>query len=117
MGFKDGLVKRRDGSYILKHKTKKSKKGDCVECGDNPETRMLLFRYNTEDMLLVREYIEEHLRIKYTHQSVTPIWCSKCQALQEYTVKIDFKKMYKRDNRAYSKGLAEEEKNETRNYF
>ena len=117
MGYKDGLAKRKDGSYILKHRTKKSKKGDCVECGQNPETRMLLFRYNSEDMLLVREYIEEHLRIHYTHESVTPIWCGKCQALQEYRIKINYKKMYKRDYKAYSKGLAKEEKNETRSYL
>ena len=117
MGFKDDLVKRKDGSYILKHKTKKSKKGDCVECGDNPETRMMLFRYNTEDMLLVRSHIEDHLRINFTHESITPVWCEKCQALQEYIVKIDYKKMYKRDHKAHSKKLAKEVENETSSYF
>ena len=116
MGFKDGLAKRKDGSYVLKHKTKKSKKGDCVECGLNPETRMLLFRYNTEDMLLVRGHIENHLLLYFTHDSITPIWCEKCQALQEYICKIDFKKMYKRDHKAHSKELAKEAKNETSSY-
>ena len=116
MGFKDDLVKRRDGSYVLRHKTKKSKKGDCKECGQNSKTRMLAFRYNTEDMLLIRQYIEEHLRTNFTHESMAPNWCSKCQALLDYKIKIDFKKVYRRDNRAYSKALAEEEKNETRSY-
>ena len=116
MGFKDDLVKRKDGSYVLSSKTIKGKKGDCIECGDNPDIRMLLYRYNTEDMLLVREHIEDHLRTYFTHESITPIWCKKCQALQEYKVDVDYKKMYKQDNKAYSKALAEEEKNETRSY-
>ena len=116
MGFNDDLKRKKDGSYILKHKSKKSKKGDCKECGQNPETRMLVFRYNTEDMLLVRGHIEDYLRTYFTHESITPVWCKECQALQEYIVKIDYKKMYKQDNKAYSKALAEEEKNETRSY-
>ena len=28
MGYKDNLVRKRDGSYVLKHKTKKHKKSD-----------------------------------------------------------------------------------------
>ena len=40
MGFKDRLVKQKDGSYVLKSKTKKAKKeGTCVECGENPAVR------------------------------------------------------------------------------
>ena len=117
MGYKDDLVKRKDGSYVLSSKTIKGKKGDCIECGDNPDTRMLLYRYNTEDMLIVREYMEEHLRTKFTHKSITPIWCKKCQALQEYVVKLDFKKVYKKEYKEYLNELMEEEQNETSSYI
>ena len=35
MGFKDKLVKQKDGSYVLSSKSKKiKKKGACIECGD-----------------------------------------------------------------------------------
>ena len=62
MSFKDNLVKQKDGSYMLKSKTKKVKKeGTCIDCGENPAVRDLLYQYNAEDMVLVREYIEEHL--------------------------------------------------------
>ena len=44
MGFNDDLTRKRDGSYILKHKTKKSKDGDCMECGENTKSRDLFFR-------------------------------------------------------------------------
>ena len=54
MGFKDDLKRKKDGSYILKHKTKEGKVGDCIECGQNPKARDLLYRYNSEDMILVR---------------------------------------------------------------
>ena len=39
MGYKDDLVKKRDGTYVLKHKTKAAKEGDCIECGENPKNR------------------------------------------------------------------------------
>ena len=41
MGYSDNLVKKRDGSFVLKHKTKKHKEGDCPECGENPKDRPL----------------------------------------------------------------------------
>ena len=47
MGFKDDLKRKKDGSYILKHKSKEGKVGDCIECGENPKARDLLYRYNT----------------------------------------------------------------------
>ena len=43
MGFKDNLVKQKDGSYLLKSKSKKTKDGNCIECGENPITRDLLY--------------------------------------------------------------------------
>ena len=39
MGHKDNLVRKKDGSYVLKHKTKKYKEGDCTECGQNKKDR------------------------------------------------------------------------------
>ena len=55
MGYKDNLTRKRDGSYVLKHKTKEHKEGDCLECGENKKNRPLggLYRYNKDDMLLV----------------------------------------------------------------
>ena len=55
MGYKDNLVRKRDGTYVLKHKTKKHKEGDCPECGENPKDRPLggLYQYKKDDMLLV----------------------------------------------------------------
>ena len=117
MGYKDDLVRKKDGSYILRHKTKKGKEGDCIECGQNPRMRMLLFRYKTEDMRLVRAHIEDHLRTHFDHKSVTPIWCKKCQALLEYKVHIDYKKMYKRERKTYTDELMKEEENETSSYI
>tara|TARA_B110000495_G_C22594916_1_gene356269 strand:- start:111 stop:380 length:270 start_codon:yes stop_codon:yes gene_type:complete len=85
----DGLKKRKDGSYILKHKTKEARlKGDCIECGQNPSSRELLLRHNTEDMMLVRNHIEDHLTSHPKHKAVTPRWCSKCNALIKYIVRI-----------------------------
>ena len=97
MGFKDDLVKKRSGAYMLKHKTKEAKEGDCIECGENPKNRAYggLYKYKTEDMLLVREYMEEHLRMNHRHKSITPTWCKKCQTLLKYTIKLDTKKSYK----------------------
>ena len=94
MGFNDDLIRRRDGSYILKHKTKKSKDGDCIECGQNTKLRDLLFRYKTEDMISVRKHITEHLRMHSTHGTMKPVWCKKCQALIEYKIKIKHEKNY-----------------------
>ena len=88
MGFKDKLVKQKDGSYLLKSKSKKTKVGDCIECGENPATRDLLYQYNAEDMILVREYMEEHLISYHTHETITPEWCDSCKALKGYSLKI-----------------------------
>ena len=52
--MKDNLKKNKDGSYILKSKSKEGK-GTCKLCGDNSKTRGLLFRYTTEDYLLVKQ--------------------------------------------------------------
>jgi len=74
MGYKDNLIRKKNGSYVLKHKTKKYKEGDCHECGDN------------------RDYIERQLTF-YSHtKSITPIWCGTCQSLKEYKSVIDDKK-------------------------
>ena len=94
MGFKDGLNRKKDGSYILSHKSKEAKEGDCIECGENPKTRMLLFKYNTEDLILVRAHMEEHLRTYSRHKSIKPIWCKKCQSLIEYKSIIGDSKKY-----------------------
>ena len=89
MGFKDNLVRQKDGSYAIKSKTKENKKeGACIECGENPIVRDLLYRYNSEDVILVREYIEDHLTMHPKHKSITPIWCDTCKALKNYLVKI-----------------------------
>ena len=39
--MKKNLTRREDGSYVLKHKTKKVKKGNCIECGQNEKNRRL----------------------------------------------------------------------------
>ncbi len=85
------LTKRKDGSYVLKHKTTKAKKGVCVECGQNPKNRDLglLYRHKSEDNFMVQEYIENHLREYKKHKSITPIWCGTCHALVEYNVEVD----------------------------
>jgi|TARA_B100001964_G_C14037617_1_gene511172 hypothetical protein len=92
MGFKDNLKRKKDGSYILKYKSKESKKGDCIECGQNAKLKDLLFSYNTEDMQVVRRHIEEHLRMYSLHSTMKPIWCKKCAALIEYKIKIKYEK-------------------------
>tara|TARA_B100000029_G_scaffold409377_1_gene410918 strand:+ start:202 stop:489 length:288 start_codon:yes stop_codon:yes gene_type:complete len=89
MGFKDNLVKQKDGSYLLKSKTKKAKKkGTCIECGENSATRNLLYQYNAEDMILVREYMEDHLIMYSNCETITPKWCSKCKSLINYITKL-----------------------------
>ena len=90
MEYNDGLKRKRDGSYILKYKTKEGKEGDCIECGQNPKARDLLYRYNTEDMLLVRNHIDSHLRSFSKHESIKPLWCKKCQTLIKYMIKIKY---------------------------
>jgi hypothetical protein len=92
MGFKDDLTRNKDGSYILKHKTKEGKEGDCIECGENPKARDLLYRYNTEDMILVRNHINTQLRSFPNHESMKPVWCKKCQTLIKYIIKIKYEK-------------------------
>jgi len=88
MEYNDGLKRKRDGSYILKYKTKEGKEGDCIECGQNPKARDLLYRYNTEDMMLVRNHIEDHLTSHHLHKSVTPEWCGTCKSLKKYLINI-----------------------------
>ena len=97
MGYKDDLVKKKDGTYVLKHKTREAKEGDCIECGENKKNRISggMYRYRTEDTLLIREYMEEHLRSFSNHISIKPVWCKKCKALLRYTVILDIKKSYK----------------------
>ena len=97
MGYKDDLVKKKDGTYVLKHKTREAKEGDCIECGENPKNRALggLYKYKTEDMLMVRGHMEEHLRSFSKHKSIKPIWCKKCKALLRYTIILDTKKSYR----------------------
>ena len=89
MGFKDNLVRQKDGSYLLKSKTKKvKKKGTCVECGENGSVRDLMYRYNSDDMILVRNHIEDHLTMHPKHKSVTPDWCGTCKSLKRYVVEM-----------------------------
>ena len=89
MGFKDNLVRQRDGSYLLKSKTKKAKtEGMCIECGENPLVRDLLFQYNAEDMIMVRNYIEDHLTMHPKHKSMKAIWCDTCKTLNKYLVQL-----------------------------
>ena len=91
MAFKDNLVKQKDGSYLLKSKTKKvRKKGLCLECGENAEARDLMFQYNTEDMIRVRNHIENHLIMHPKHKSVKPDWCGTCKSLKKYVVKVGY---------------------------
>ena len=89
--MKKNLTRRKDGSYVLKHKTTKAKKGDCLECGQNEKNRPLglLYRFKAMDMTLVQDYIETHLRDYNDTKSVTPIWCDTCKALIEYSVELD----------------------------
>ena len=89
MGYNDKLVRRKDGSYILKSKSKNTKENkECLECGENPSVRNLMFQYNTEDMILVRNHIENHLFMHPKHKSVTPEWCGTCKAFKRYLVRI-----------------------------
>ena len=88
------LVRNKDGSYILKHKTKKAKKGDCVKCGQNEKSRPggLMYRYIADDMISVQDYIERQLMEYNSTKSIKPIWCGDCKAFIEYIVELDNEK-------------------------
>ena len=89
MAFDDKLIRQKDGSYILKSKSKKAnKEGVCVECGENPSVRDLLYQYNAEDMIMVRNYIEDHLIMHPKHKTMTPEWCDTCKSLKKYLIRI-----------------------------
>jgi hypothetical protein len=92
MGFRDKLHKGSDGKYKLKSKTKKAKKGVCLTCGADALTRNLLYQYNAEDMILVRDYMENHLIVYSNHETIKPIWCEECKALIEYKVTLNNEK-------------------------
>ena len=94
MGYNDNLIRKRNGSYVLKHKTKKHKEGECTECGENPKDRALggLYRYKKDDMLLVRNHIEEHLTFYSNVKSMTPVWCDECQSLKKYVCELGDKR-------------------------
>lgn len=92
MGFNDNLLKNKDGEFTLKSKSDKIEKGVCVYCGQDSTTQELLFRYNSDDYLLVREYIEDHLTSYSNHKAVRPVWCEKCAALIEYKVTLNNEK-------------------------
>ena len=64
MAFDDNL-KRSGNTYILKSKTKTHKKGECEECGHNPndEYSTGLYRYKASHMQMVRNHIEDHLKL------------------------------------------------------
>jgi len=89
MGSDDTLIRNKNGSYILKSQSKDDKKsGICIECGENGSSRDLLYQYNTEDMILVRHHIEDHLIMHPKHKSVTPTWCETCKSLKNYLVNV-----------------------------
>ena len=92
--MKKNLIRRKDGSYILKHKSKKAKKGDCTECKQNPkEFRLgLTYRYKKDDMLGVYNHIEEYLTYYSKVKSMKPLWCGTCNALISYEVEVDDEK-------------------------
>lgn len=92
-----GLVKRKNGSYALEHNTKKARKGDCEECGENPGVRKGLNKKRPADVELVKEHIEDHLNFFSIHKSITPMWCKTCGCLIEHKLDLDYKKVYKRD--------------------
>ncbi len=89
MGFNDNLLKNKDGGFILKSKSDKTKKGVCVCCGQDSTTQELLFKYNSNDYLLVRQYMEDHLTSYSNHKTIKPIWCTECAALIEYKVTLN----------------------------
>lgn len=92
MGFKDNLRKSKAGHFTLKSKSKAAKKGVCLTCGQDSETQDLLYEYKAKDMLLVREYMEDHLTSYSNHKSIEPIWCTECKALTRYVIKLNNEK-------------------------
>ena len=92
--MKSNLTRRKDGSYVLKHKTTKAKKGDCKRCGQNEKNSPLglLYRFKTDDMFMVQEHIVQYLTDYSKVKSVTPIWCDDCKALIEYSVELNNEK-------------------------
>ena len=50
----------------------------------------LLYKYKAEDMILVRNHIEEHLTMHPKHKSVTPDWCDDCKVLKKYIVRVGY---------------------------
>ena len=92
--MKQNLTRKKDGSYVLKHKTIKAKKDDCKECSQNPKNRPLglMYRHKSDDMNLVREHIEKYLTDYPKMKSVTPRWCGTCKALIDYSVEVDINK-------------------------
>tara|TARA_R110002074_G_scaffold286603_1_gene458371 strand:+ start:17 stop:292 length:276 start_codon:yes stop_codon:yes gene_type:complete len=89
--MKKNLTRRKDGSYVLKHKTVKAKKGDCKDCGQNEKNRSLglLYRFKAWDMTSVQDHMEQYLRDNHDTKSITPLWCGECKALIEYSVELD----------------------------
>ena len=45
--MKSNLTRKKNGSYVLKHKTIKAKKDDCTECGQNPKKQTTWFDVQT----------------------------------------------------------------------
>ena len=89
--YKDTLKRKKDGSYVLGYKSKSSTDG-CIDCDQNPKASKLFYRYNTEDVKSVRSHMEEHLTKYISHKSITPNWCTDCQALIDYKIVINTKK-------------------------
>ena len=92
--MKKNLTRRKNGSYVLKHKTKKAKQGDCLECGQNEKNRSLglLYRFKAWDMTSVQDHMEQYLRDNHDTKSITPLWCETCKALIEYSLELDNEK-------------------------
>ena len=91
MGFKDNLTKDKNGNYLLKSKVDKKSKTYCLECGEDGVTRDLLYEYNTEDVLLVRTHMEDHLITYPSHKSIKPEWCVGCNSLKGYKITLNDK--------------------------
>ena len=48
-----------------------------------------MYEYDSEDVINVREYMEDHLVTYSNHQTMTPVWCPECKALIEYKVTLN----------------------------
>ena len=44
--------------------------------------------YKQDDLMMVKDYIEDHLTTYHTHESITPDWCKKCQCLLGYRIRM-----------------------------